>query len=266
MAVYVDVKTVAATIGDWLLSNGGILTSAIAGLFGVFADNKTGRKWTLLAIGGVLGGMVWALVSSDYAARQQSNDMKAAIQKVDSYVESQEQQTDSLMTAGFADVKTILEQQLGVRSTVAANATAQQALSLDAAGLEANNAIAAIPEDQRKALMIWVFQDAQQQVDFAVVRKRLAQLAGTIQPDPPRQQTAPTNSVWYGPGATLDEAKAAALIAVSAGLRIRQVCPATVVKQSNLLQLGGSKAAASLALLSPSAIQDMQKPVCVGTD
>jgi hypothetical protein len=263
MAVYVDEGAVAAAAGGWLLSNGGILTGAIAGLFGIFADHKTGRKWTLLAIGGVLGGMVWALVSSDYAARQQSNEMKAAIQEVDDYVKSQGQVTVSLISADF---KTTLEEDLGVRSDVAAKATPQEALALDGAALEAENAITAIPEEQRQTLTIWVFPHAQQQVDFAVVKKRLQQLGANVQPNPPRQGVALTNSVWYGPGATLNEAKAAALIAVSAGLQIRQVCPATAVKQSNLLQIGGSKAAAALPVLSPAAIRDLQKPVCVGSD
>ncbi len=263
MAVYVDVKAVVTTAGGWLLSNGGILTGAIAGLFGVFADHKTGRKWTLIAIGGVLGGMVWALASSDYAARQESNAMKATLQEVDDYVKAQGQATVSQIKADF---KTILEEELGVRSDVAANATPQQALALDAAGLEANSAVAAIPEAQRRALTIWVFPHAQQQVDFTVVKTRLLQLAANVQPNPPRQGKALTNSVWYGPGTTIDEAKAAALIAVSAGLQIRQVCPATVVRQSNLLQIGGSKAANDLPVLSWSAIRDMQKPVCVGSD
>ena len=263
MAVYLDVEAVAANAGGWLLSNGGILTSTIAGLFGVFADHKTGRKWTLLAIAGVLGGMAWALASSDYAARQQSNAMTATLNEVDDYVKAQGQAT---VTQVKADFKTILEEELGVRSDVAANATPQQALALDAAGLEANSAIAAVPEAQRRALSIWVFPHAQQQVDFSVVKTRLLQLAANVQPNPPRQGSALTNSVWYGPGTSLDEAKAAALIAVSAGLQIRQVCPATVVKQSNLLQIGGSKQANDLPPLSWSAIRNLQKPVCVGSD
>jgi hypothetical protein len=235
----------------WLLANGGILTSLIAGLFGVFTAHKSGRWWTLMAVAGVFGGMAWALLSSNYADEQQKRQLAGVVQQVDSYVHDEGQEMVSQIA-----------QLVGAGSKVAAGATPQEALALGTAAIEANKLVANVTPERRNALTIWVFPHAQSEVNYTVVRSRLQQLAINVQ-TPPRtyEQSALTNSVWYGGGATLDEAKDAALIVTSAGLQIRQVCPATLTVK-NLIQVGGSTKASGLPVLSPAAIQGMQSPVC----
>lgn len=258
MAVSAGLSAVTVAVWHWLLENGGILTSAIAGLFGVFTDHKTGRKWALLAVGGVFGGMVWALISSSYIDETERAQLADAVNRVDAYVQKQGNETVSQINA---NVNVEFAEYLGVRPDLAQQATPQQALALGTAGVDANTLVAGIPADQRNTLTIWVFPHAQSQVNYAVVQARLGQLASHVQSSPLHEQAAVTNSVWYGGGATLAQAKAAALIVVSAGLQIRQICPGAL-NVPNLIQVGGSADAALQPVLSGATIAALSSPVC----
>jgi hypothetical protein len=257
----VHIQSVAVSIWHWILGNGGILTGVISGLFGVCTAHKTGRIWTLLAVGGVLGGMAWALLSSNYTDEQQKKQLTDEVNEIDAFVRGQSNEAVGQITA---NLKVEFAEYLGVRADLAQQTSPQMALALGAAGVEANELVAAVPADRRSLLTIRVFPHAQSQVNFTVVRARLGEMAANVQSDQTIEKSALTNSVWYSGGAQLSEAKAAALIATSAGLNIRQICTAKkVVNVPNLIQIGGSGPAEKLQVLTPISIQNMQQPVCV---
>lgn len=258
MASLTEPGTGILVVKDWLLANGGILTSAIAGIFGVFADHKSSRRWTFVAIAGVCGGMIWALLSAHYADSQENAKMQAAIFKMDTFIDSN---GEKIINRVSENEQALLERMLGVRPEVARTLTPDEALKLDDSGLLAQNLSSGISPDRRQALTVWVFPHAENQVDFDVVRMRLQRIAGNVQAHPAKEGTAPANSVWYGGGATLEEAKAAALIVMSAGLQIRQICPGDL-KVPNLLQIGGSVQAGNLPVLSAQSIPGLGSPVC----
>lgn len=241
----------ASVVSEWLLKYGGILTGAIAALFGLYSAHKTGRRWTYITVVGILGGMMWAILSSNRADKEETDQMNNSIQQIDEYVRGQ----SNGLYGKIAEL-------LGVSSDRVASVTPQQVAALGTAGVDANKLLASVTQERHDVLTIWVFPHAQSQVNFAVVRQSLGRLASTVSSPPNQEQVALTNSVWYGGGATLDEAKAAALIVTSAGLQIRQICPATKLKVKNLIQVGGSKIAQSLPILAADAIQSTQLPIC----
>jgi hypothetical protein len=248
------------TVGGWLLENGGILTAAIAGAFGVFADHKTGKKWALLSLAGVLGGMIWGLASSGYESRKQDQQMAQSIQDIDTYVHNTGNQvTDSIS----ANEQQLFQSYLGLPQDKAQQLTVTQANTLLASAVLADKSGKAMTPAQKQNLEIWVYPHAQGLVDFNVVQDRLQQIANTVklQLDKVHEQNAPANSVWYSGNATLDQAKAVALVVTSAGLDIRQVCPATITT-ADRVQVGGSVKAQSLPVLTPSQIQNLSAPVC----
>ena len=254
-----------SVLGKWLLSNGGIMIAAISGIFSVFADHKSGRKWTIVVVAGVIGGMIWSLASAHYSDEQQKIAMEDTINRVDKYVETQSTATVSQVdTNTRAALNDLMHQYLGVRVDVAQRATPEQANAIVSAGSDANNLVQRIPPERRNALTIWVFPHAQEQVDYGVVKTRLQQLAAHVETPPNKQKAALTNSVWYGVGNTvsLDEAKAAALTAASAGLQIRQICHSTTVPLPNLIQIGGSVRAQSMPVLTTAQIQGLNKDIC----
>lgn len=259
------------SISEWLLSNGGILIAAISGIFSVFADHKSGRKWTILVVAGVLFGFFWSLASASYADKQQKQAMEDYNNRVTKFVEFQSNVTVK-QTASQVDTNTraalndFLTRIFGVRPEVAASASLTQVAAITNAAAAARVSAVAITPDEKKLLTIRVFPHAQQQVDYDVVKLRLQQLAGNVVALPPQQQTAPTNSVWYSGGATLDEAKAVALTAVSAGLNIKQVCPGTRAAGAYLIQIGGSVRAEGKPVLTPEQIRNLIQAPCSGAD
>jgi len=251
------------TVSSWLLSNGGILMGGISGIFSVFSDGKQGRLWKVLPIVGVVAGMLWALASANFADRQQREQMEGAINRVDTYVQKQSLETVSQVDANTrAALQEFMQKDLGVLPNVAEGASPQRTLAIVDAGTKASVLIRAVPQQQRDALTIWVFTHVQKEVDFTVVRARLQQLAGKVEVHAPLHPQTEANSVWWSDGATLSEAKAAALTAVSAGLEIKQICPSTTVQMKNLIQIGGSVGAQRLPILSPSQIESLTGTVC----
>jgi hypothetical protein len=251
------------TVSSWLLSNGGILMGGISGIFSVFSDGKQGRLWKVLPIVGVVAGMLWALASANFADRQQREQMEGAINRVDTYVQKQSLETVSQVDANTrAALQEFMQKDLGVLPNVAEGASPQRTLAIVDAGTKASVLIRAVPQQQRDALTIWVFTHVQKEVDFTVVRARLQQLAGKVEVHAPLHPETEANSVWWSDGATLSEAKAAALTAVSAGLEIKQICPSTTVQMKNLIQIGGSVGAQRLPILSPSQIESLTGTVC----
>lgn len=245
------------TLSSWLLSNGGPLMGGISGIFSVFSADKKGTLWRVLPILGVVIGMFWALASANFADRQQREQMEGTINRVDAYIKATSAETVSQMRTTFIEVM----QRFGVLPDVAQNATPQQALDFVNAGTMASALIRALPPERRNALTIRVFPHAQKEVDYQVVKARLQQLARTVEERGPIVDI-PTNSVWWGDGSNLDEAKAAALTVVSAGLQIRQICESSKVPEKNLIQIGGSIPAQHLPILSPSQIDALPGHVC----
>jgi hypothetical protein len=255
---------VAGVAWSWLMSNGGILTSGISGLFSIFSEHKTGRLWKVLPIIGVVAGMVWALASASFVDHQQQKKMGETINKVDDYIQKQSSQTNQHVDASKDEIVSLLHVGFGIKLPVAESKSTEQLSALVTAGKSANAIVQSISPERRQALTIWVFPHLQQEVDFNVVKSRLQQLAATVLPHAPKQGQSQTNSVWWSDGVTLDEAKAAALIVTSAGLQIRQICPSETVQMKNLIQIGGSLKAEkeNMPVLSPQQIQLLQSPVC----
>lgn len=99
---------VASLIGDWLLSNGGIVMGAIAGVFSWFAHQHASAFWRRLPLAGVVLGTVWALLSAQYADRAHDEQVAQQIGTIESYVHSQ-----------TAEIERVLELGLGMTVSVA---------------------------------------------------------------------------------------------------------------------------------------------------
>lgn len=250
-------------LGAWLLDNGGILMSGISGIFSFFSAGKKGRVWQVLPIAGVVLGMLWALESASFQEREQDQKQEQktakAIQDIDDYVKGQ---TDRGVSETESKMRLVMQQFFGALPAVAQDASAQQVSATFSAATTANTIIQSLPADRRAALTIKVFDHVAKDLDYDVVKSRLLQLADKVDLVTPREQQAPVNSVWYGDGVTLEEAKAAALIVSSAGTQIRQICASKLVKIPNLIQIGGSTAASHAEVLSISRIQGLSQPVC----
>jgi hypothetical protein len=245
------------------MSNGGILMSGISGLFSFFSANKTGRLWKVLPIVGVIGGMFWALASASYAGQEQKKEMEDTINRVNKYIETQAAGTNAEIHSSRDEIISLLQSSLGIKRQVAESKNPEQLQALVTAGTSANTIIQNVSPERRQALTIWVFPHVQQEVDFNVVKSRLQQLAANVTPHSTKQEQSQTNSIWWSDGVSLDEAKAAALIATSAGLQIQQICPSKTVQMKNLIQIGGSVKAEKMPVLSSQQIQGLQSPVCL---
>jgi hypothetical protein len=247
---------------SWLLSNGGILMGGISGLFSVFIGDKKGRFWKVLTLLGVVVGLIWALASANFADQEQQRKINDAILRVDAYVQQRSQETVTAVDSNTrAALEEFMQKILGVLPQVAQAATPQQTLEIVNAGAKASVLTKNWPQERRAALTIWVFPHVQEEVNFEVVLARLQQLALHVEVHGAKVKSD-ANSVWWGEGSNLDEAKAVALIAVSAGLQIKQICPSTNVPLRNLIQLGGSVAAQHLPPLPPAQIETLTRPVC----
>jgi len=263
MAASFDLLQIGKLVGSWLLDDGGILMSAISGTFGVFADQEKGRKWTVLALVGVLGGMIWALASANYGDREREAKLNTTINKVENFIDTNGQKDVQQVTVNVQAEIDAFARKNGILPAKVQEATVSDLQAWQKAATLSGEATQRLSPSRRAALTVWVFPHAQGQVDFATVRSRLEQLAANVPLHPPVLPTGLTNSVWYSGGAQLEEAKAAALIATSAGLQIMQICPAEkVVNVPNLLQIGGSGKAKGHPVLDAQAIQALTTPVC----
>jgi hypothetical protein len=243
----------------WLMENGGILMGFISGIFAAFREDRKGRLWTILPIAGVIVGLVWALASANFADREEQAKMEEAITKVDTYVTSQSEKS-----VGEISQNTLrtFQQYLGALPSVAKATSPEKGLENVRAAISANNIIGGLPIGNRGSLTIHVFNHVQQEVNYQFVKARLLQMAREVDLLAPVQNEAATNSVWWSDGASLDEAKAAALIVTSAGLQIRQICPAELIRTKGLIQIGGSIGIETLPILSIPKIQQLTSPVC----
>ncbi len=248
-------------VWSWLLSNGGILMSGISGIFSVFIGDKKGRFWKVLTLLGVVLGLIWALASANFAGREQQQKMNDAIVRVDTYVQQRSRETVSAVDLNTHAALEEFIQKLGVLPQIAQGATMQRMLDIVNAGTKASVLTRNWSQERRAALTIWVFPHVQQEVNFEVVEARLRQLALHVEVHG-AQVNSDANSVWWSEGSNLDEAKAIALTAVSAGLQIKQICRSTKVPLKNLIQIGGSVAAQHLPPLLPSQIETLTGPVC----
>jgi len=237
--------------------------SGISGIFSFFSEGKKGRVWKVLPIAGVVLGMFWALASASFQQREQDQKQEQktakAIQDIDDYVKGQ---TDRGVNETEVKMRLVMQQFFGALPSVAQDASARQVSATFTAATSANTIIQSLPADRRAALTIRVYDHVTKDLDYNVVRSRLLQLADKVELMTPKEQQTPVNSIWYGEGVTLEEAKAAALIVTSAGTQIRQICPPRLVKIPNLIQIGGSTAAAHADALPISKIQALSQPVC----
>ncbi len=255
-------------LGDSLLSYAGILMSAVAGLFGLLRDRLgsrfEGKVWQSLTMVGVFGGMLWALLAAQHDSKEHRQEMEATINRVDQWVQTQ-------VTEGTKSVLTDLDllrkqmQDQGVLPSVAQTVSLDQASDILRAGRSAVARIGSLPAPERQALTIHYFDHFTKDVNFEKVKPLLDQLANHVESYKP-QVEAPTNSVWWGPGSSLDQAKTAALLVTGAGVPVVQICPST--KQhpgiANLIQIGGSASAQRQHMkpLSTEEIQGLPGPVC----
>lgn len=239
----------------FLLSNAGIMIGAVSGGFALFRENWKSRFWRALPAVGLVGGMLWALAGAQYDANQHRTEMEGTLKTVQSYVDGQTTAINSHIDA----VVRQLEAQ-GVKPSVAQTASIDQIQNILTAQNTAQSMVNA-PQPNRNSLKIWVFNHFTNDVNFSVVKPRLEQLAADVEVRGPITDV-PTNSVWWGPGATLNDARTAALIATSAGVQIRQVCSAQHVQQSGLIQIGGAAAAQRLPVLTSAELEALSQPVC----
>ncbi len=249
-------------VQDYLLSNAGILISAVSGVFALFHDKWRGRLWKSLPFIGVIGGVLWALAGAQHDAKQHRDDMEAVITRVNAWITQQSQAIQ-----GDIDLlrKQIVDQ--GTLTSVAQAATPDQVGEIVKANRDAGILVSAQTQQARQALTIRVFNHFTKDVNFDLVKPRLEQLGATVKVLPPKVN-APTNSVWWGPGSNLDEAKAAALIAASAGVQIRQICHSVKPHPdvSNLIQIGGSvqvEREKKMTVMSAEEIQNLSAPRCL---
>jgi hypothetical protein len=249
-------------VWSWLLSNGGILMSGISGIFSVFIGDKKGRFWKVLTLLGVVLGLIWALASANFADREQQKKMNDAIVRVDTYVQQRSQETVSAVDLNMrAALEEEMQKHFGVLQQTAQGATLQRTLDIVNAATKASVLTRNWPEKRRAALTIWLFPHVQQEIDYEAFKARLQRLALHVQVRG-QKVNSEANSVWWSEGSNLDEAKAVALTAVSAGLQIKQICHNTNVPLRNLIQIGGSVAAQHLPPLLPSQIETLTGPVC----
>jgi hypothetical protein len=242
------------------------VATTAAGFFSLFTDHTKSPRRNIFLICGLLIGAVWSLIESDYEDKQLAQRTEAAIQRVDDYMTKQgsrvihevDQNTQAALNEVFTRVFGILPDKVKGFSPTDAKAVVDAAAG-------AGTLIREIPPERRQALTIWVFPHFPEEVGYPVVESRLHQLAGTVAVRGPKQQLAETNSVWWYAPATIEDAKAAALLVTGAGLHIRQICPSQLVKVPNLIQIGGSVRAQSLPILASEQIQQMKTPVCIGT-
>ncbi len=253
-------------IWRWILSNGGVVATTVAGFFSLFTDHTKSRWRNLLLVFGLLTGAVWSLIESDYEDKQVALRTEAAIQRVDDYMAKQgsrvihevDENTQAALNEVFTRVFGILPDKVKAFSPAEAKAVVD-------ASAGAGTLIREISPERRQALTIWVFPHFPQEVGYPVVESRLHQLAGTVLVRGPKQQQAETNSVWWNAPATIEDAKAAALLVTGAGLHIRQICPSQTVKIPSLIQIGGSVRAQGLPVLAGDQLQQMKSPVCIDT-
>jgi len=246
---------------QWVVSNEGILVSAVAAIFGLYSDGWKDRRWKWIAIAGIVFGVFLAFAKDKSDNRETLNNMQIVINRVDQNVEMRLQP----LAASLAQVQQQLIN-LGTLSTTVQNVTLDQASSILTAGNLANDLVQKQPAQAKSELTIWYYPHFKLDVNFDVVKPRLQQLAQNVVEHTPQQEDSPTNSVWWGPGSSLAEAKAAALIALSAGVPIRQVCPADPnIKRpgiTNLIQIGGATAAEKMPVLTPEQIQNLTSSTC----
>ena len=248
-------------IGDWLLSNGGILTACIAGIFSWYSDGKKNKVWHYLVIAGVIVGAIWAFLSANYADVKQRAESDRVMQQVENYMA---QQASDIKSDNRAALNEALQKLLGLNLERAKSLTPEQATAIVDGGSSARNLIQKLPSNSNQSLSIHLFPHLQQEVDFGVVTARLKTMAANVEEYGPRESASPTNSVWYGPGVSLEQAKAAALTVASAGVQIRQICDKPEIKTSNLIQIGGSVRAVNqdMPILQLSEIQTLNSPKC----
>jgi hypothetical protein len=248
------------TLWQWIVPNEGILVSAVSAIFGLYSDGWKDRRWKWLAIAGIVLGMFLAFAKSRNDNQDALKRMGDVIDRVDKNVQTRLQP----LAESIAQVKQAVIDRGPSISTVR-NLTLDQAGTILKAGHLADDLVKMQPAQNKSGLTIWYYPHFEKDVNFDVVKPRLEQLAQTVVQSPPHQYNSPTNSVWWGPGSSLEEAKAAALIAASAGVPIRQICAADRrIKRSvtNLIQIGGAPAAEKMPILTPEQIQNLTGPRC----
>jgi hypothetical protein len=246
-------------VWGWLMDNGGILMGFVSGIFAGFREGKTGRMWKILPTAGVVAGLVWALASASFADRKEQEKVDDAITRVDAYVNNRSEMNVNEISQNTLHM---FQQYLGALPSVAGGTDPEKGLQNVQAAISANDIIGGLPVENRDALTIRVFNHLQQEVNYQIVKGRLMQMAREVDLLPPVQNETPTNSVWWSDGATLEEAKAAALIVTSAGLQIRQICPAELMHIKGLIQIGGSKLIEHSSVLSTRQIEQLTAPLC----
>jgi hypothetical protein len=256
-------------LGDMLLGYAGILMSSLAGVFGLlrdrFGSKFQGKVWQSLTMVGVFGGMLWALMAAQHDAREHRDEMESTLKKVNEFVTTQVAEgTHTVMVRLDSLEKRMLDQ--GVRPAVAKSVSLEQASDILKAGTAAQAQINSQPASSRKSLTIHYYDHFTKDVDFEKVKPLLDRLADQVEAFTPKVE-APTNSVWWGPGSSLDQAKIVALLVTGAGVQVMQICRSTKPHAGvdNLIQIGGSGMALRQHMkpLTTAEIQALTAPVCV---
>lgn len=240
---------------DWVVSHQGAVVGGVSAAFGLFFEGAKDKRWRWLAVVGILAGVSLALSKDKQDESDRLQDIQTVVARVDANVQTRLQPVEQILQR--------IEDQ-GVTTAAAQGVTVKQAAQILASGEQADAMTAEVSPQRRQELKICYFDHFLRDVNFEVVKPRLQKLAANVVPCKARlPEDFPSNSVWWGPGANLGEAKVAALLAMSAGVAISQICPATTVRTTNLIQIGGSVQAKNLKPLTVAEVQGISEPICV---
>jgi hypothetical protein len=262
-------------LGDMLLGYAGILMAAIAGVFELirdrFGSRFTGKAWQSLSMVGVFGGMLWALLATQHDAKEHRQEMESTITSVNDWVSKQVTEGTTTVVKHTDVIEAKLDVLInglhdqGVLPSIAQTVSLDQAGNILKAGQAARSRIGSEPASNRQGLTIHYFDHFTKDVNFEKVKPLLNQLAAQVEPYTPLVE-APTNSVWWGPGSGIEQAKTVALVVTGAGVPVVQICPSKKPHPNiaNLIQIGGSARAQREGMkpMTAEEIQGLTAPRC----
>jgi hypothetical protein len=242
-------------VWHWFVNESGIFVGVVSALFGLFSEQWKNPRWKWLAIAGIAVGMLLALAKDRQDDRDQLGKIQSMVKEIDSNVQIRLQPLEVQISQALG--------QQGRKPDQIQSTSLQDAADMLSANSYLDDFLRTETPERRQELTICVFDHFKTDVNFTVVQARLLKLAANVKSCKAKVDWE-TNSVWYSSPGDLPAAKAAALLAISAGVHIRQICQATIVKTPNLIQIGALADADinKMPILTALDVENLTEPIC----
>ncbi len=237
------------------------ILSMISGIAALFIDPKDRRsKWAkpLMLILLAISATATILFGYQKEKESHSKDLKYQQDIHDLKEQNNKLQQDIVDTPR----KTVELLRYGYTSSSASKATSEQISQSRAANVKLNSEVKVLSTQRKIDRQTTTVQYFPKDIDSVILRSTLESLGFNLEIRKPRILDIPTNAIWFGSKAKIEDVKLVAYTLIRAGVQLKSIKlfrEETSESRNSLIQVGADRNSVDLPVLTVEEIRNTSK-------